>query len=270
MVSGKIYIGYNFVITMKQELMKSVIKVGNGAGVLVPREWLNGKARIELIEKPLDIKRDVVETLEPYLEEVIGIYLVGSYARNEQNAGSDVDIIALTSNIDKRIISGKYDILLISIRSLEDSLKNNLLPILPMLIEAKTLLNSIAIESYRKTKLTERNLRFHIETTNSALKVMDKAIELAELEGKELSENIIYSFVLRLREVYIIDCLKNNGLATTKGLISLVKKLTGSDKSYKLYLNAKNECKKSGKFIGVNEAINIRDYIRSRIKEQKI
>ena len=67
------------------ELVRPIVRVGNSAGVILPREWLNGKAKIELIARPLDIKKEVFEILEDYFQDIIGIYLVGSYARNEQN-----------------------------------------------------------------------------------------------------------------------------------------------------------------------------------------
>ena len=106
--------------------------------------------------------------------------------------------------------------------------------------------------------------------SKSALKVIDDSIELAELEGRDLSENIIYSLVLRLREVYIVDCLNYNKIATTKEFVSLIKKLTESDKTYRLYLNVKNNKEKSNEQVSIKEAKKIQNYIIQRIKEQKI
>ena len=77
---------------MKQELIKPIIKVGNSAGVILPKNWINGEARIELIEKPLDIKNDILEILKPYLQNIEGIYLIGSYARGDYKSNSDIDI----------------------------------------------------------------------------------------------------------------------------------------------------------------------------------
>jgi len=255
---------------MKQELIKPIVRVGNSAGVLLPREWLNGKARVELFEKPIDIKKDVFEILDDYLEDIIGIYLVGSYAREEQTGQSDVDILAITKDINKRMKSGKYELMLISAKNLKKELEKNILPLLPMIREARPLLNSMAHDDYKDIKFTQENTKFHIETTNSALEVIDKSIGLAELEGRGLSENIIYSLVLRLREVYIVDCLKYKKIATIKEFVSLIKKLTGSDKTYRLYLNVKNNKEKSNEQINTKEAKKIQDYITKKIKEQKI
>ena len=76
-----------------QELIKPIVKFGNSAGVILPREWLNGKAKIELVEKPLNINKDILEILEPYFNDIQGIYLVGSYARGEQTQESDIDVL---------------------------------------------------------------------------------------------------------------------------------------------------------------------------------
>jgi predicted nucleotidyltransferase len=255
---------------MKQELIKPIVRVGNSAGVLLPREWLNGRAKIELVEEPIDIKRDVLEIIGDYLENIIGIYIIGSYARSEQKEGSDIDILIITKDTDKKIKKGRYDLLLISAKTLKKELENNLLPLLPMIREAKPLLNSIALDDYKNAKFTKKNIRFHIETTKSALAVIDKAIALAEIEGRGLSENIVYSLVLRLREVYIVDCLKNSKIATTKEFVCLIKKLTESDKAYRLYLNVKNDKKRSDERISVEEAEKIRNYIIKKIKEQEV
>ena len=83
---------------MENELIKPVIRVGNSAGILVPKAWINGKAKVELISRPVNIKKDIIEILEDYLEDILGIYLVGSYARKEETEKSDIDILAITDS----------------------------------------------------------------------------------------------------------------------------------------------------------------------------
>ena len=84
-------------------LTKRIVKVGNSAGVVLPREWLDGTAKIELVRKPIDIKKDVFKIIDPYLEHILGIYLTGSYARGEESERSDVDILVITNNINKKM-----------------------------------------------------------------------------------------------------------------------------------------------------------------------
>ena len=119
---------------MKYELTKQIVKVGNSAGVLLPREWLNGMARVELVKKPIDIQKNVLEIIGDYLEDAIGIYLTGSYARGEESERSDVDILVITNSVNKRIVRGVYNIILISKEKVEKTLEHNILPLLPMLL----------------------------------------------------------------------------------------------------------------------------------------
>ena len=186
---------------MKQELVKKVIRVGNSAGVLVPKEWINGKAHVELVEKPVNIKSEVLEILDSRLEDVVGIYIVGSYARNEQKEDSDVDVLVITNKTEERLEKEKYNLVIIPEEKIAKILEGNILPLLPMIKEANPLLNSTLIEKYKDTKLTKKNLKFHLETTKSALKVVKEAIELAKIDNENISDNVMYSLVLRLREV---------------------------------------------------------------------
>ena len=98
-----------------QKLIKPIIRVGNSAGVLLPKEWLNGKAKIELIEKPVDIKSESLQILNSHLDQIQGIYIVGSHARREETSHSDIDILGITSNLNLNINKGRYHIILISL-----------------------------------------------------------------------------------------------------------------------------------------------------------
>lgn len=244
------------------------MRVGNSAGVILPREWLNGRARVELVEKPLEIKKDILDILEPYLEDVIGIYLVGSYARGEQTEKSDVDVLVITNEINKKIERGRYSFILISREKVEDSLKTFILPILPMLIEARALLNEDFIEEYRKTELTERNLRFHLEITKSGANVNKAFIDLDKENGSNCSDANVYSLVLHIRSTYIVDCLRKGKKWSSREFIKLIKNIAGSTKAYERYLRVKND-KKREEELPVKEAENLYNYLIRKIKEQE-
>ena len=253
---------------MKQELIKPIVRVGNSAGIVLPKDWYGGKARVELIKKPLNINKDVLEILEKYLCDIQGIYLVGSYARGEQTEKSDVDVLVITNKINKKIEQGKYNFILISREQVEKSLKNNVLPILPMFREAKSILNNSLILNYKKTILTKKNLRWHIETTKSAMKMNRAALELGKLENKKISDNVMYSLILRLREVYVVDCLIKNKKSLKKEFLSLVKNISGSVDSYESYLRSKNN-EKTKKVISLEDATAIYEYTVKKINEQE-
>ncbi|PIN88478.1 hypothetical protein COU61_04750, partial [Candidatus Pacearchaeota archaeon CG10_big_fil_rev_8_21_14_0_10_35_13] len=85
-------------------LTRKIIKVGNSAGVLLPRSTLGGRAVIR-IEKLRATPNEILEIIKECLPGVIGVYLVGSYAREEEDE-SDVDVLVITEGINKKINSG--------------------------------------------------------------------------------------------------------------------------------------------------------------------
>lgn len=251
---------------MVTELIKTIVKVGNSAGVILPREWLNGKARVELVEKPIDIKKDIFEILEPYLEDIIGIYLAGSYARGEQTSESDVDILVITNKINKDIKVGKYEIIFISKDILENSLKKDALPILPMLHEAQVIINKEPIREYKKYKLNKENLKKRIELCRSALAINREMIKLDKEWPSNSADAVAYSLVLNLRTFYIINRLRNNKKTSNVEIKSLIRRASGSLKAYEGYLRTKNN-KKSKEELPVEEAEKLYNYTLKELEK---
>ena len=192
---------------------------------------------------------------------------MGSYARGEQTKKSDVDVLVITGDTNGKIRREKYEIILILETILENNLKTNIISLFPMLKEAKTIINKGLVKKYISIKLNKKNLAWHVSTTKTALRVQKAFISLAEIERENISDGIIYSLVLRLRGVYLVDCFKNNKKATNKGLRKLVRDLTNSEESYEAYLRSKlNE--KEQIIIKVEAVKKIYDYIEKKIKEQ--
>ena len=106
-----------------ETLLKHAVRLGNSAGVLLPKEWLGNEVRVTLIEKPINIKQDILKIVEPFLDEVIGIYITGSYARGEQKHDSDIDILVITENKNKIINLGKYHIIVVSLKEIKKALE---------------------------------------------------------------------------------------------------------------------------------------------------
>ena len=251
------------------ELIKTTVKIGNSAGVLLPRKYLNSQVKIVL--EPLNIEKDVLDILmeEGILNRVLGAYVIGSYARNEQEIESDVDILVITSDINKRIKREKYDLLLVTKETLEKQLKNNIIPLLPMLTEAKSIINKELLTKYKNIKLTKKNLKWYLEVTKSGLKVNKAALKIAsESESKYISDAIAYSLVLHLRSLYIVNQLLKNKLWSNKELIKIIKKITGSKIAYEGYLRVKAD-KKPKEQLPMNEAALLLEYISDKLKEQE-
>ena len=256
-------------MAQKQELIKQIVRFGNSAGVLLPREWLNGKARIELVEKPINIKQDVLKIIEPYLTEIMGIYLIGSYAREEETSESDVDILIITNKLDKKIVRGKYNITMVSEGGLQRTLKNTAFPIIPMLLEAKTIINQPILKGYvSRAKLTKNNSKIIIELARSALNVQKSFLNLDGEMKTEVEDAVAYSIVLQIRSMYLIDCLKSNKKQSTKQLKGLISKVSGSLNAYEGYLRVKNN-KKGKNNLPLEEAEKLISYLEKQIEKEE-
>lgn len=253
---------------MDIDLIKPIVRVGNSAGVILPREWLHGEAKVTLIRKGLEPEKEIFEILKDNLHDVLGIYMAGSYARGEQNEKSDVDILVITNKTNLKINKGKYEILIISKDNLEREIELNALPLIPMLKEAKTILNSNLSEKYKNTQLTEKNLRFHFETSESALKINEDLINIARETGSNCGDEVAYSLVLRLRETYIIDCIIKGKLWSNKEFLNLIKRVSGSLTAYNGYLRVKGNMS-SKEELDCDEAERLLNHIASKIKESK-
>src|SRR3989338_5939633 len=108
-------------------IMKTVKKYGNSGGVYVPSSWIGGRVRVDLVDEPADPKKDILEKIS--LEHVISVILYGSYARNEMEKGSDIDILLITDGEIKISIPSeikkKYDIQVKSLIALKNSMMND-------------------------------------------------------------------------------------------------------------------------------------------------
>ncbi len=193
------------------KLIKQIVRIGNSAGVILPREWLNGKAKVELVKKPLDIKKDVLEILEPYFEDIIGVYLVGSYARGEKTKESDIDILVITNNINKKIKMGKYEVIITTLNAIVSVLKERPEIIYSKLIDAKVILNKGLLEELKNfIKLNINSFKLYFKDSKKMIGINKELIEMDKLDSSMLkSKAVIYSSLLRLRGLYIIRSILN-------------------------------------------------------------
>jgi predicted nucleotidyltransferase len=255
---------------MKQELIKPIVRVGNSAGVLLPREWLNGRARIELVEKPLNINQDVLEILSPYLEDVIGVYLVGSYARGEQTKDSDVDVVVITKNTKKELVSGKYHISISTLEGIRKTIKSYPELVLPRLSEAVTILNPEIIEELKKIEVTKKSFKNFIEDSERIIQINKEFIDLDKLDGKILeSKSVVYSLILRLRGVLLIKCLLNNKKYSKKIFEKWILRTINKEDFRKIYEIYKIERDKKKSSINI-EIAPIEKLLALLIKEIKL
>ena len=211
---------------------------------MLPKEYI-GK-RIRFIAEPKtfeDIKSGILEMLKPYWENVLGVYLYGSYARNEQTIDSDVDILIVTDTKLKIIDKIKdFSIVSTTVKGIENALNNNAVLILPIIKEAKTIINPDLLEKYKYHKFTKKNIKWFIDSSIIALELNKKGLELDFEIG-----SLVYSLMLRIRGLLMIKLMLNNKLYSKSSLFDYLENNQFStnkiDELYKIYNKEKNNIK---------------------------
>lgn len=250
--------------------IKKAVKAGNSSAVILPRSWLNKEVRVELTRKnPESILSEVLGILNDQIDvsKIIGIYLTGSYARGEEDDESDIDVLVVTHNIDREAIhKGIYSIMVISSSLVAQKLKEDIIPIGPMLREAKPLLNSNYLDSIN-VKATSENMRWYFKTTEEKLKIIKKAIE--ESKREYVDDRVAYTLVLRIRTAYIIDQLIKNRPTSSKKFREVIKKVSGGNGAYESYLAIKNNSNKKQK-TSIREAERLYEYLKKSYLISKV
>ncbi len=196
---------------MEIQELRQVRKWGNSGGIPVPKEWLGKQVRIELIDRSEDIRKETLEMLAPYFHDLIGIYLVGSYARGEESKTSDIDVLAISNSTKKSLSSGKYNIEIHTLEGIRNMLKYNPIVIIPRLKEAKVILNTLLLKELAGFPLPPNPWKVFLEECKRIINIDKKFMKLDKKEGQSLkSSSVAYSLILRLRGIFVIKCLISN------------------------------------------------------------
>ncbi|MBI3027757.1 nucleotidyltransferase domain-containing protein [Candidatus Woesearchaeota archaeon] len=251
---------------------KLVQKFGNSGHIVLPKEYV-GK-RIRFIAEPKtfeDIKSEILEILKPYLDNIMGVYLYGSYSRDEQTIDSDIDILVIT-NTKLKVIDriNDYSVVSITLKELENALNANAVLILPIIKEAKTIINPILLEKYKEYTFTNSNIRLFVGGSIKALGLNKKGLEL----GFEIG-SIIYSLMLRIRGLLMIKFELNNKLYSKSLLFNYLKNNGFSQSKiaelYKIYNKEKNNIRiTKSNIIKKEDIIKLLNIAENLLKEVKI
>lgn len=233
---------------LNMQIQRNVQRWGNGAGILLPREWLGKEVQVILVDRSLEIKKEVMNILDSYLLDVFGIYLTGSYARNEQNKNSDIDVLVISEKINKNIKSGKYDISIVTLDSVKKTIKKNPILIVPRLVEARTILNNSLLEELLKEKFTKNSFRSYFEDTKRIIKINKGFLDIDLEKNLEFLDStaIIYSMVLRLRGIFLIKNLLEKKKYSKKSFLDFLGKNLNEEeinRVYSIYESVRDETK---------------------------
>lgn len=204
-----------------QELVeKKVVPFGNGSIVYTPKKWVGKDVIVVLEEKPLDVRSDALEMLMPFLDKVEGVFLFGSFARNEQENDSDVDILVISSEKISLTKKGRFDFLAkTKVQFLKELKSDKLLFLRNILSEAKPLLNEALLEELRKAQ-EKPDYKALLDDTVGAFKHVKELLEASKRQGLEIldSNAIVYSLLLRIKGLVIAQCIQKNKPYSKKAL----------------------------------------------------
>lgn len=242
-------------------MVKQAIKLGNSAAVILPEKWRYKKVKVELLDIP--IEKSIMEILikKALLKEVLGIYLVGSKARNEQKPESDTDILIITNSLNKYIAENNCEIFFISKNKLEKNLPKSLY-LLSLVKEAKTILNDELINKYKKIAPKISKKKF-LNEINSIIKINEEIISLNKENNEKISDGTAYSLVLRLRELFLFDTLINKN-SPYKNFLNLIK-LNKFTNLYEAYNRIKRNATPKNS-ISIKEGERIIKFIKEYMK----
>lgn len=225
------------------KIIKNVVEIGNGAAVYVPREYKGKQVLVVLPEKVEDIKKRVLTKLVEFMPNVLGVYLYGSYAREEAAIESDIDLLVIVREKDEKI-SGLFndiDIRVLTLENIKNSIMNFPIPITIMLQESIVFLNPLLLEELKKEKHNPRGLRWHFEDIKGMIKIIMKFIKL---DDENIDASNVYSLIMRARVLYMIECFLKNRSFSNDGIkrkilhYGLEEKLF--DYHYQIYQKIKN------------------------------
>ncbi len=185
---------------------KTVKKYGNSGGVYVPSSWIGGQAEVRLLSRPAEPEKDLPLALAENMKHVVSILLYGSYARNEQTEGSDIDVIVVTDahaksmKIPKELKDMNYDIRVMERQELMNAAENDI--IMRDTIEgSRILFNESFISELRPLK-NGRGFRERLGLARSSLNVIRSLYETGGNQG-----DLVYPILMRIKEMLLIKCI---------------------------------------------------------------
>ncbi len=127
---------------VENEFYRRTIKVGNSAGVLLPKSLLGADVKVAVVKHPRNIKKETLAILNKILEDILGIFLI---SKDE----SSIEILAISTKINKHIERGVYKIDITPIDKIKTSIKQKP-EIKDKIKNAKPIMNKQLLDELRK------------------------------------------------------------------------------------------------------------------------
>lgn len=221
-------------LAIKEQIVKTVVKSGNGGAVWVPRSWLGEEVVVILPQKPkLRIKERIINSLEPHLKDIISVSIYGSYARKEQTKESDVDVLVITKDKTLALEIKGMDVMSIPLEKLKNSIEKYPAMYYQIIQESEPLINSSVMDELKKIKISKENFSDFLKDTKAYIKTNVEFLELDKLDGGYVeSHSVLYSTMLRLRGVFILKCILQKNAFSNKNFKKWVVEQGVSDSEF--------------------------------------
>ena len=230
-------------LAVKEQIIKTVVKSGNGGAVWVPKDWMGEEVVVTLPEKPrLEFKEKILHLLGPYLKRITSVGVYGSYSRNEQTSQSDIDVLVITQDKDIKLDfkEEKVDIVSFTIDKFKKAIEKYPVIYYQMVQEAEPLINEHVLNELKSVKISKNSFKDYLKDTKEHLKSDRELIELDKIDYSYIkSFSVLYSAILRLRGIFIIKCILNKEKFSNKEfkkwLIKLGTNYNEFEQSYSAY-----------------------------------
>jgi len=134
---------------MEQQIFyRRAKKLGNSAGVLLPKKLLGADVKITVLRRPRNVKRDVVNILEPVLPGILGIYLTKEEPESEKKQ-RQFEILVVSTKLKKAFQKLNYRIDIVPLEKLKKSIKQKK-EAKERIKQAKPILNNALLEELKK------------------------------------------------------------------------------------------------------------------------
>ena len=265
-------------IIVKEQIVKTVVKSGNGGAVWVPRNWLGQEVVVILPQKPkLNVKEKIIHLLEPHLKDIISVGIYGSYARNEQKKDSDIDVLVVTEGKKLKLDfkKEKLDIVSMPMDKLKIAIEKYPVIYYNMVQEAEPLLNGRVFDELKSLRPNKESFKNYLKETKEHLKSNKELLELDKIDNIYLkSYSTLYSSMLRLRGLFIIKCTlskdKFSAKKFKKWMIGLGLNSHQFESSYKAYKMIKDIKDDKNLRIKINDAEKVLNILENEISKLEV
>jgi len=121
-------------------LIRQARKLGNSAGVLLPKSLLGSEVKITVVKRPVDIKKEALRALHQHLEDIQGIYIINL---------EPGEILAVSTSIKAIITKKNLKITLIPLEIIKQDLKTKK-ELREKILKSKPIMNKALLTKLKK------------------------------------------------------------------------------------------------------------------------